>query len=85
MKNYCLCFYIFVKSVKKTKLFIGDNRITSCKYEKNNLPVYINIIRELAGYKSIYNNLEIYREKEKEFTQKINKYRKHQSKRFNYK
>lgn len=68
-------FLYICKSVGKTKLTINDNRIISCKYGKEELPIYINIIRELAGYKSIYHNLDIYRSNEKEFSQRLNKYK----------
>ena len=68
-------FLYICKSVGKDKLIINDSRIVSCKYEKDNLSVYINIIRELGGYKNIYHNLGLIRKNEKEFVQKLNKYK----------
>ena len=71
-----LALFLFIcKSIGKEKLNINDTRSINCQYQNEDLPIYINIIRELADYPSIYEELEFYRQKEKEFKKIINKYK----------
>ena len=71
-----LALFLYIcKSLGKNKLSIEDIRSVNCQYQNENLPIYINIIRELADLPSIYHQLNFVRKDEKTFKQKINKYK----------
>ena len=71
-----LALFLYIcKSLGKNKLYLDDIRSVNCEYQNEVLPIYINIIRELAELPSIYQKLNFIRKDEKKFKQKINKYK----------